>query len=359
MNLKSALLALAVSLLGAPAQAQQPEQATLMFAPPMIWCLNNAPGQRDAALIYLENYFDGILPDNTYILSASVWIDGVRVSDVLKGKYGNYPIAIDPQQQYAKETGWPYGPPGAIFKQPAFYKMIVARRLENPENEVRKQASIPVRYSRGNPATRDGIAVSTECVGGDGTPLWVFAILDIIAPTVNGVAIDLKDLPVPADFYKVPLGTVISAGTASSVRNVYPGPAQATTKFRAKVSQQGGNVPVPYAQVQHMSVCLQSGSSSNCQSAPVQLKFGSEDNYNLNPGDSVWSNEIDLAVPAGQNVLVTASSMNGGTGNSWSMNTTAGYGMFYSTVDAWNTIGMSNPTFYPTMTRSVTAVQMR
>lgn len=342
-------LSLLIAVVGpCPAIAQQLEQANIQFQLPPLWCDGV---KRDGGLIFLENYVDKPLPPSVYILSTYLWIDGAQTSSATHGKVGNMPLAIDPQLQYTKENGWPYGSNASgvpAIRQPFYYKLFGFRRIEDPNNYVELKTPLPMRYSAG-----DGIAQSAECSGGNGTPLQVWAGINIIAPTPGQ---DLKDLPTPSTFYerKYSLLAAANAGSGNSARNLFLGPPQATTKFRAHVLHRYES---PMGQVQHLSVCLQAGNTSNCQSAPVQLKFGSEDNYNIIGGDAVWSNTIDFNVPAGQNVLVTASTFVPGQANYWSISS-AGGGVWISSTDAWNTVSMSNATFYANFTQTVDWVQM-
>lgn len=357
-----------------PAGAQQQEQATIQFQLPPLWCDGI---KQDGGMLFLENYVDKPLPASIYILNSVLWVDGIFVVGPVPPNFppttatignirGNIPLTVDPQQQYSTETGWPFGNGNPVY-QPRYYKMFAYRRIEDPENAVSYPPkatgsfpavpdpgvfTLPMRYSAG-----DGVANSPECLGGDGVnPLQVWTQVNIVSPVLGG---DLKDLPVPSTFFeqKVSLTGSSTAGTGSSVRLIFPGPPQATTKFRAHIFHRGGALGI--SQVQHASVCLQSGNTSNCQGLPVQLKFGSQNNYYLISGDAAWTNTIPFAVPAGQNVLVTVSSFAPGATNYWSLNTISGNGMWYSTIDAWNTASMSIPAFYPNFTRTVDSVQMR
>lgn len=354
----SALAALASI---APAGAQTPPQelATLQFQLFPLWCNGgtHASGKVDGGVMFLENYFERPFTQPLYILGSTLWIDGVNVigqpNPGAQGKSGNIPITVDPQRQYEKEVGWPFGNGSPVY-QPVTYKFIAYRRIEtSPENLIPyvTPGNVPVRYTPGV----DGLALSTECAGGDGvTPLQVWAEVNMLAPEPGK---DLKDLTLPPNFFekRYPLTAGSNPDTGTTARNVFPGPPAQTTKFRARIYNLQGR---PMARTDHMSVCLQAGNTPNCQSTPVQLKFGSADGYFLVNADRVWSNVVDFTVPAGQNVLVTWSSFLPGQTNYWSSNLSAGGGMWWSKTDAWNTIGMTNPNWYQNGTMAVDAVQM-
>lgn len=303
---------LAIVLLAlSPARSQQQlSQATIYMALQPFLCGGAPNNKGDNYVTFLENYVDGILPNDVYITKVKLWIDGGSAPNAT----GNFWLVIDPQQQYLQKTGFP----AHQAYEPQYLKSIgIMEFAPNKSQQYVEDFNPPVRYSAG-----DALLVAPECSGP--RVLGQFALVNIQS------TFDLANLPQPKTLLNVKFDTPTnpSAGVAGqTVRNLVPSSPGPFTKVRCRTSNyeyqyspngMGGN----YATLQHASVCLQNSvGSSDCAATPVELKFGGASGTTAYNRQWVWSDWTPFSGPAGQNILASASSFSPNVnivGASWS-----------------------------------------
>lgn len=332
----------AVVALGVGAHAQQPQDAMIYASLRPFACnpQGNGTGIGDVSIINLENMIDGPLPDPLYITKTTFWFDGiypfingVDPSTATQASLGNVVALLDPQSGYLKSAEGGFGQ----FLYPYFLK-IVGKRTLGPGTPIDGdyQPANPIRYSAG-----DSIWIAPECIAAPGKqPKRLIGHFLLVNVLYNGNLSDITPYPGPRIKFNN-LGA--ENGAPASTRNKFPGPAAAATKVRARISLPC--IPNGEFQIcrqnsipQKVSVCVQSGSTSSCTAAPVELKFGTFSGYPLTPRQWVWSDWADLPVAAGQNVLISADYFNpGNVGNTWAYLSPGGF-------DAWTGSGPSAST---------------
>lgn len=348
------LVALFLLALLGPVVAQTPVQDVTIYAPlrPIPCNLPSVDLASGQQVLFLENMVDGKLPSPLYIDGTTLWIDGVAPFGTAGGAHstGNIGALVDPQQQYifSPEGGYPWHQ----AQLPYFLKMIGVIEIA-PGASIKSDwwTKNPVRYSAG-----DAILVTNECAGGNP----VSGLLLVYAQHPD----DLKDLPAYDGKRIYFTSWWTSNASPVSLRSVYPGPSLGTSptaiRVRASMSSVVTGAAAP-STINHLAACIQSGTTSNCASPPVELKVGLLSGYPLTGVMHMWTDWTPFTVAPGQNVLVISDYFNpGNAGNNWGNLLTGGLGVWSGSQPSWNTLSMGGAvTSYPNATSSVDWVQFK
>jgi hypothetical protein len=247
-----------------------------------------ADGIVHGELIRLENHYDGVLPDPFPITRAWIWADGAGALD--DSVIGNLAIGIDPGGQYLGVSGqaekeWP-----RTIKTLCIWEIFSGGSRQEICNH-----SPPIAYRGG----AGDIIITAPEVGGTGSMAGVFLIL--FAESETG------DLPVPiasAYAYRAEMTAATANNPVTCARSKLPGPSVAATEVRVHIQSYMTQAQIEI--IDKMSIGVQDGTSFSAVSTPVRLTFGTRDGYRLAARQGVWSDWTQLAVLAGQNVLVSS-----------------------------------------------------
>ena len=298
-----------------------------------------------------QNYLDQTLPSSCPISKAIFWVDacppGYTGGPIPAAVAGNVCLAIDPGGAYCA-AGWPQ----AQTFEPIIINNVVAAELFAGGSRKTVQDHVPpLAY---NPGSGDLIILAPEV----GTP----AVPSVLQGTflVLHFALDapLSALPSAAYLFQAPLDTPSWNNVPISIANIVPGPSVAATQVRFRVNNLASNLK--YCHWNHLSVGLQSGSSSSTIAAPVPVMVARGAEYARQPDTSMWTDWTDLAMPAGQNLLFKASLFNPGLTNSWSFKASGAPGAWVSDTDSWNSTTMlGTVTWQPGRTHMIDRAQYR
>lgn len=345
MNALRIMTAVVLALLcPAGAMAQQTEQISInswLYGIPCNYDVVPGGVATGNQLMFLENYVDGILPNPAYITQVLFWAEA-GANGVDATTTGNVGLALDPQQRYVNAANFPAA-------------QLVLNHYTKPLNILElylggKRTQVftfnpPIAYRPG-----DVIIVGPECKGG-GT-LNLMAVFNIQATA------DFDPANVPTTLLNVPLTNYDVGGPPLSARILVPGPDSAVSKIRAHLFWPLASNSL--STVSRISVCLQSATTpSSCSAAPVEMLCNRASGLTLFNSQDLWCDWTDLAIPAGQNALITVSRF-GATNRSWAYATSGGTWQWGSTGDSWNTVDMQGTIFsHPGWSAAVDKVQVR
>lgn len=329
-------------LMIAPASA---ETVTIQIAIQRIPC----DGGQDLAganqIFYLENYVNGILPDEVSITGAMVWADG---GGPIVNSRGNIGFGVDPKSTYINTSGYP----ARQKTWPETIKTLVMWEI-GPGGSRQAQGKFPgaIKYRKG-----DALIGGPECfpvTGATGDPIdGMFLILFL---ETNG---DWMPLPAANWLLDQPLTEWAIGSPAYSARCLVAAPPVNATKIRVRIYSLDLQEN-KQDKVSNMSVGIRSGATSNTVSTPVELKFNGQSGYNLSPRQRQWSNWTPINIVAGQELLISMKMFADPNGNAMTYRSSGGLGCWTTpSPDAWNSAVMPGPvTAQPGFMQKIDAVQ--
>ena len=343
MNMMRFLFTLLLSLQCFAASAQRSEQATIYIQVMPYQC--PAPMPINAQVLFLENYVDGLLPNDVFITTTMLWAE-TDIYPIDAGHVGNFFVAVDPQQKYLKKANFPATQAWNIqfLKSLGMLETVLGGSQQRVTN-----FSPPVRYSKG-----DAIIVAPECYAAYTKPYYYYILVGIEAPYPGH---DLVDLPQPTWLLNTLHSTSGVNQPPTTVTSVIPASPTPITKFRPRIAQ---TVSTAFSTiVSRVSVCVQSApGSSTCAAPPVEIKFGGQSGFTLTSMMQQWGDWTDFSAPAGKNLLVRTRMFQSGNTNAWSFNGSGGPGAWTDTGDSWNSATpLGTTTYYPNITAVVDSAQ--
>lgn len=317
--------------LALPASAQQLQQNTIYVPLKPIACngQSNAPGGDQVH--FLENYIDQQLPSPLYIAESTIWFDGITPFATsppsASNSTGNLVVMVDAKQTYINQAGFP----DAQHALPKTLKKLTYIQFAPGTAQFREtQHNPPVKYDLG-----DAILAAQECIGGK--LLTDGFLLAHVQMTGN-----IEDLPMADQPLSVAHDgwTGVGGQAGVSARDIVPGPTVApSTQVRARVSYPEGATPA-YSNTTHVSICPQSGVTSTCSSAPIELKFNKRSGSSTYVRTQIWSDWTPYTVTVGQPSLVTADLFNANNANYLAYKSTGSFGGWTSNAASWNASAM-------------------
>ena len=331
------LISIIVTLFVAMSAVAQAQQYGVQIPLQPIPCngASNVPGGTQVA--FIENFVDGNLPGTLHIERSMLWMEGIHgVSNVT----GNVIVALDPQQVYT-DSGYP----GTQTITPTFLTFLNIYENFGAASSQKSEITFtpPVLYNSINNTLGvpgDILILAPECGASGGTGVYPEPLLTI--HTLENLQ-TLPQAPTTAvAFNAVPA----SPNSAFTARNLFPAFSGTPSQCRAHVlssSTQGGTMTLS-----HVSICQQSGATSSCQAAPVEMKFSRQSGSSYSGGGyavpamlSAWTDWTPFS-PAGRPILITATDISG-----WfSFKASGSYGAWASgnTTD-WASVSLTGTVF--------------